>query len=200
MNPPSTDLYWARLLGCVEGRDAPLLQRAYHLAWRAHRGQVRDGGQIPYLTHPLRVALLLARELERTDPALLSIALLHDVLEDSEVQEAEIAHACGAEVVAAVRLLTKPPVGEGGKAGRDATYFAAIAQAPLVVRLVKCADRVDNLRSLRELNQPARLARTIAQSRRYLLPIAATTVPALHQTLFELCGRDAGDGTVLIHP
>lgn len=87
----------------------------------------------------------------------------------------------------AVGYLTKPPVGKEGKQARDQHYYETIAHAPLIVRVVKCADRYDNLRSMPHLDQPARLTRYIHETRRYLLPMAQISSPELYQALKEIC-------------
>lgn len=184
--PPSTDLLWARLLGHVAGRDAAPLQRAYGLARQAHAGQWRDGNVEPYLVHPLRVALLLAEELGSGDPVILSSALLHDVLEDSALRQEEVERLCGTEVASLVQQLTKPPATAAEKGARDAAYYAGLAGGAPGARLVKCADRVDNLRSMAALGQPQRLLRYREETRRYILPLADH--PRLRALLQELCG------------
>src|SRR5690554_5665418 len=61
--------------------DLSVLDRAYQVAEKAHRGQVRKSGD-PYITHPVAVATILA-DLGMT-PSTLAAALLHDTVEDTE--------------------------------------------------------------------------------------------------------------------
>ena len=61
--------------------DTALIERAYEVAERCHRHQVRKSGD-PYITHPLAVATILA-ELGMTPPTL-AAALLHDTVEDTD--------------------------------------------------------------------------------------------------------------------
>ncbi len=187
--PPDSPpvLLWARLLACLDRRDAPPIERAYHLALLSHDGQVRDGTRVPYITHPLRVALILAEEMARCEAHLICAALLHDVLEESDVTPEEIERACGTFVVEAVRLLTKHPAGDEQKAARDEAYYARIASGSSLAQLVKCADRLDNLRSMRDLNDLERLARYVDETRHYILPLAAATAPYLYHALLEQC-------------
>ena len=69
-------------LGYMSVDDIQLVRRAYRFAEKAHRGQIRRSGE-PYITHPLKVAVILA-EFELDCETILS-ALLHDVLEDTSV-------------------------------------------------------------------------------------------------------------------
>lgn len=179
-------LLWPRLLGLLEGYQARPVQRAYHLAVCAHGGQVRDGSDEPYIRHPLSVALILAEEMGKVETFLLCAALLHDVIEDSNIPIQEIQHACGTQVMQAVALLTKP-LPEESKEQRDAAYYERLAEGPTLAQLVKCADRLDNLRSMQALGDEARLLRYIEETRRYILPIAAQADPYLYESLAALC-------------
>ena len=62
--------------------DGDLLHRAFSFAEKAHHGQVRASGE-PYFTHPIEVAHILADM--HLDPATIITALLHDVVEDTDV-------------------------------------------------------------------------------------------------------------------
>src|SRR5512137_989558 len=70
-------------------KEINLLKKAYVFAARAHKGQTRRSGE-PYLSHPLEVA-----------------AMLHDVLEDTEVTAAEVRENFGGEVADLVDGVTK---------------------------------------------------------------------------------------------
>lgn len=84
---------------------ADLYEKAVKVATKAHQGQTRWGGE-PYITHPLAVAE--AFDLER-QPREKIIAVLHDVLEDSDVTYKEIVGNFGVVIADAVRQLTHPP-------------------------------------------------------------------------------------------
>ncbi len=186
MNRAPYVLLWARLVGRLNCHQARPVQRAYHLAVRAHDGQFRDGSGQPYIIHPLQVALILAEEMGHTDSCVLCVALLHDVIEDSDIPLAEVQRACGAQVTEAVRLLTKPLPTES-KATRDEQYYQRLAAASPIARTVKCADRLDNLRSMRYLDDGERLLRYVEETRRYILPLAERADPFLYHALTELC-------------
>ena len=84
---------------------SPLIDRALVVSATAHRNQVRKGSQVPYVIHPVHVALLLIRH-QFPDEVIIA-ALLHDVVEDTSITLAELQAEFGEEVarlVAAVRL------------------------------------------------------------------------------------------------
>lgn len=76
-----------------------LTERAMRLAYRAHAGQVDKAG-VPYIFHPYHLAEQMTTE------AAVCVALLHDVVEDSNVTIEEIAAAFPPDITEAVRLLT----------------------------------------------------------------------------------------------
>ena len=84
--------------------DMELIDGAYALAEKAHSGVCRRSGE-PYITHPLSVASLLIDL--GLDSASISAALLHDVVEDTEVTKGEIASRFGDEVANLVDGVTK---------------------------------------------------------------------------------------------
>ena len=78
-----------------------MLERAIMLAAKRHEGQLDKGGQ-PYVLHPIRVMLHCDTIEEKT------VAMLHDLLEDTDVTEAELRReGFPAEIVEAVLCLTK---------------------------------------------------------------------------------------------
>lgn len=139
--------------------DAAVLKKALNLALRAHAEQTRDDGTA-YVLHPLRVTEFLMTEMGVRDPVALCVALLHDVVEDNTaVTSDDIAGACGSRVLELVHALTKPPKQGRTHAEVNAVYFPLIAGHPdETVRLVKLADRLDNVRDL--VNCPDELKRS----------------------------------------
>ncbi|MEP7199182.1 MAG: HD domain-containing protein [Chloroflexota bacterium] len=151
MHDPLSHPTVADLLGALPRNatsDVARVHRAYQIAERAHHDQRRDEGS-PYIEHPLRVALIVASELQRAEADLICAALLHDVVEDSPVTLAEIQETCGDTVAHFVELLTKEKL-DDPDAKRLATraYLQRIAVDSEEVLLLKLADRLDNLRSV----------------------------------------------------
>ena len=76
--------------------------RAARIAEQAHRGQYDKGG-MPYIYHPLHLAE------QMTDEYTAAAALLHDVMEDTDITEAELAAQFPPRVMQILRLLTHDP-------------------------------------------------------------------------------------------
>ncbi|MBL4844048.1 MAG: SAM-dependent methyltransferase [Planctomycetes bacterium] len=132
--------------------DGPALEAAFRVAASAHSAQVRDDGR-PYITHPVRVARVLLEEWGHGELDLIQAALLHDVVEDTEVELSEIEEHFGPKVALLVDHLTKPERGEGeSKTDRDERYYARLAQGPAGAKLAKLADRLDNVRDMLQAN------------------------------------------------
>jgi thymidylate kinase len=123
--------------------NSDLWQNASLLAERCHRYQLRKDKQTPYITHPLRVALTLSNLFHISDPVVLSAALLHDVLEDTEGDYDDIEKMCGNEVADLVAGLTKDS--RLRESQRDKEYQTRMVNADWRVRLIKVADIYDNL-------------------------------------------------------
>ncbi len=78
----------------------PLTKRAYKIAFEAHRDQLDKTG-LPYIHHPLHLAF------QMTDEVTTCVALLHDVVEDSDMTFEELEKlGFGGEIIDALRLLT----------------------------------------------------------------------------------------------
>jgi guanosine-3',5'-bis(diphosphate) 3'-pyrophosphohydrolase len=109
------------------------LERAIEIAARAHAGQIDKAGQ-PYILHPLRVMLRLQHNNERI------AAVLHDVVEDTEVTLEDLAQAgFSADVLGAVEALTKLP----GESRMDAARRAALHTIALSVKLADNSENMD---------------------------------------------------------
>src|SRR6202158_6141771 len=137
--------------------DEDLLRRAYVFSAREHKGQVRRSGE-PYLVHPLNVASILA-DLKADDVAIV-VGLLHDVLEDTLTTKEAIAKKFGAEVSDVVDGLTK--ISKFSYVSREEEQAETFRKMILAmvsdirVVLVKLADRLHNMRTLKFLPEARR--------------------------------------------
>src|SRR5206468_12581979 len=84
--------------------DQELLARAYRFSEEAHRGQTRNSGE-PYVTHCVEVAKILA-DLQ-LDTTTVASGLIHDVVEDTNVELEDVEREFGKEIAAIVDGLTK---------------------------------------------------------------------------------------------
>lgn len=155
-----------RLLEKIEsyypGFDRENVKRAYYFAEKAHAGQLRNSGE-PFIQHPLEVAYILA-DLQLDITSIIA-GLLHDVVEDTEVTLDEIEAEFGSTVRFLVAGVTKlGQIEYKSKEDRHAEnlrrMFIAMARDIRVI-LIKLADRLHNLRTLR--HHPPAKQREIAQ-------------------------------------
>jgi len=136
----------------LEYKDLKKIQKAYTFAFYSHDGQQRRDGS-NYITHPVEVASILL-EL-RMDPDTICAALMHDVLEDCDVNKANLRELFGedvAEIVDGVSKLGKLDI--TARMDRDANnlqkMMLAISKDVRVV-LVKICDRLHNMRTIEHL-------------------------------------------------
>ncbi|MBU1567860.1 MAG: HD domain-containing protein [Proteobacteria bacterium] len=133
--------------------------QALDFAIEAHADQWRRSGDA-YIFHPCSVAKILAEEMDITDPEILAAALLHDTVEDvKEVTEEVVGQHFGSYVQAIVEGCTKVTHVSGNKQADSQTthrkIFTGAALRPEVM-LVKLADRLHNLRTLRAMPKAKR--------------------------------------------
>ena len=123
-----------------------LTNEAMKLAYTAHHGQVDKSG-IPYIFHPYH----LAEQMQ--DEYTTCVALLHDIVEDTDVTLEQLATSFPPEVVEAVALMTH-------RAGEDYFDYVARIKTNPIARTVKLADLRHNSDSTRLENaDEATLAR-----------------------------------------
>jgi (p)ppGpp synthase/HD superfamily hydrolase len=121
-----------------------LVRRAYVFAERAHRGQRRKDGQA-YISHPVRVARLLGAL--GYDAEVVAAALLHDVVEDTQVTLEEIRVAFGPRVALLVHCVSEDPGLAGAE--RKVAYRERVRLAPRDAGAICAADKVCNVEDLR---------------------------------------------------
>lgn len=129
--------------------DIEKIGRAYDIAEKMHRGQMRKSGE-PYLTHPMAVVHILA-ELGMDEDTLIA-GLLHDVVEDTEYTNEELTEEFGKEVALLVDGVTKiGSLAFNTKEERQAEtlrkMFLAMSK-DIRVLIIKLSDRLHNLRTI----------------------------------------------------
>jgi GTP diphosphokinase / guanosine-3',5'-bis(diphosphate) 3'-diphosphatase len=131
--------------------DSALIAEAYAYGARMHEGQTRSSGE-SYFSHPVAVAILLAEQ--KLDDDSIVTALLHDTIEDTGSTYAEVAARFGddiAQLVDGVTKLTNLELsGENAQAENFRKLLMAMSKDVRVL-LVKLADRLHNMRTIRHL-------------------------------------------------
>ena len=139
--------------------DTKLIMKAYNLANEKHKDQKRSSGE-PYIIHPLNVAYILADI--GLDESTISAALLHDVVEDTDVTDEQLRKEFGneiADMVAGVTKLSNIQFAsvEEQQAEDYRKMFLAMGKDIRVI-LIKLADRLHNMRTLKFLRRDRQIA------------------------------------------
>ncbi|MDO5577615.1 MAG: RelA/SpoT family protein, partial [Fibrobacter sp.] len=130
-----------------------LVEKAFRFSWNAHKDQLRKSGE-PFLAHPVAVALILAEQ--HLDPVTIAAGLLHDVVEDTTVTIDDLKEQFGEEIAILVDGVTKIGAFQV-KSTQDRqaeTYRKMLLSMAkdLRVIIIKFADRIHNLRTLKYLS------------------------------------------------
>ena len=137
--------------------DEALLNRAYVYAMKMHGSQMRASGD-PYFAHPIQVAGILTDY--RLDTATIVTALLHDVVEDTSATRDDIAERFGEEVASLVEGVTKLSrlelQAEHTHQAENLRKFILAISKDVRVLLVKLADRLHNMRTLKHVKPEKR--------------------------------------------
>jgi len=138
-----------KLLGYFNPKDQAYINRAFQYAYDGHNGQNRKSGE-PYITHPLHVALYLC-ELN-FDKETIAAALLHDLIEDTDISYADLKKEFGeevADIVDGVTKLDKIKYSSNEEAKADAIRKMVIAMSKDIrVLILKLADRLHNIQTI----------------------------------------------------
>jgi GTP pyrophosphokinase len=152
--------------------DLSLVKTAYDYSLKHHEGQFRASGE-PYLVHPLEVAIVLAEM--KMDPVAVAAGLLHDSVEDTSVTIVDIRNEFGEQVAHIVEGVTK--ISKIDFATREEQQAENLRKMMLAmiddirVVLIKLADRLHNMRTLRHL-PPERQQKIAEETLEIYAPIA----------------------------
>lgn len=125
---------------------------ALKIAKKAHKGQFRHDGKTPYITHPIAVAQRFMQPMfqKPEDDILVSVALLHDVMEDSNIQEKELIYSGLPEsITKCVFILTKQEC-------QSYVDYILRVKADFLAQKVKIEDIKHNLSTLEPKNKTQR--------------------------------------------
>jgi GTP pyrophosphokinase len=141
--------------------DAKLIKRAFTISMEAHKDMRRKSGE-PYIFHPLSVAEICVEEIGLGTTSIVS-ALLHDVVEDTDIQLRELEQIFGSKTAKIIDGLTKiKGVFEYGTSAQAENFRKMLFTLSEDVRviLIKLADRLHNMRTLESMprNKQLRVA------------------------------------------
>ena len=125
------------------------VDKAIEFATKAHEGQFRFNSTTPYVVHPIEVAEIVFTA--GGDESQICAGLLHDVVEDCEVELSTIEKEFGKDVAQLVDELTnKATLDMGNRATRKQFENARIVKTSARAKMVKLADIMSNTRTINE--------------------------------------------------
>ena len=167
----------------LPGKDLEKIMRSLEFAIESHKGQKRKTGE-PYIIHPINTAIYLAEM--KMDWPTISAALLHDVIEDCEIEYAELEDKFGKEVAILVDGVTKLPtikitsstqeniqLDSTSDISRGATIRKLLLSTTEDARviLIKLADRLHNMETLFALDEKSQ-SRIALETMEIFAPLA----------------------------
>ena len=154
--------------------DEQLVLDAYHISSQSHSSQVRSSGE-PYFSHPLAVAEILIDY--RLDATSIITALLHDVVEDTNINLEFIEQKFGEEIANLVDGVTKlskiESLSSSRKAAENFRKLLMAMSQDIRVLLVKLADRLHNMQTIHFIKSEEKRIRIANESLAIYAPLAA---------------------------
>jgi len=162
-----------RVLDYDPKADEAMLNRAYVFSMQAHGSQKRANGD-PYFSHPIEVAGILTDL--RLDDETIATAILHDTVEDTVATPEQIVKLFGPSVGRLVEGVTKlskiEAQTESERAAENLRKFLLAMSDDIRVLLVKLADRLHNMRTLRFIPKPEKRRRIARETLDIYAPLA----------------------------
>lgn len=163
----------------------PEAKRALAIARAAHQGQTRRYDGVPYIEHPIEVANILIKH-GITDERTICVALLHDVVEDTDVPIEQIGVDFNHQIMRDVKALTCPPPAPGfNREKRKAAATQNVIVAGPTAMLVKIADIISNITDV-ALHDPAFASVYLAEKKQTLRAFGESTTGRTHKAVREL--------------
>jgi guanosine-3',5'-bis(diphosphate) 3'-pyrophosphohydrolase len=166
--------------------DFDLIHKAIYWAKKYHDGQFRKSGE-PFYTHPLEVAYMLSEYKLKTD--VIVTAILHDIVEDTQVTAGMILDSFGRRIEEMVDRLTRDRP-DGSKLSVEEILNNAYEKNDKEVLLVKLIDRLHNLSTVKSFNQTKQI-KIKTQTLEDFLPLLLETEDyKAFQIITSLCIED----------
>lgn len=148
-------------------KEKELIEEAFLMAKEAHKKQTRDSG-LPYILHPLAVALIAVKEMRQKGASIVAAALLHDVVEDNKDYTIEDIRArFGDDVAFLVAAVTKP----NKRQVDNFQHILGSVKGDIRVLLLKLSDRLHNMRTLSGL-RPQKQWKIASETQFFFAPLA----------------------------
>jgi (p)ppGpp synthase/HD superfamily hydrolase len=122
-----------------------VIEKALEVASQAHEKQYRKRTKIPYITHPAAVGMMLMKE--GFDEEIVAAGILHDTIEDTDLNLADIEKVFGQRIAEIVYGCSEPDKSLPWEERKKHT-IEYLKTAPKEIRVVACADKLHNVRSI----------------------------------------------------
>lgn len=149
-----------------------------------HQGQFRKGSNEPFWTHPFEVAEILSRY-GYSDPITQSIAYLHDIIEDTDIEADELKRVFGFEIYNGIYVLSRNK-GKNldGTELNEEQYKQRILYSPRRVHRIKIADIIHNTRTLSVYSENG-IKDKIKAIEEFYIPLGNKSSPLMVQELLS---------------
>lgn len=124
-----------------------LIDHAIAFAAKAHEGQYRKMTDVPYISHPFAVGMILMQE--GCSEEMVAAGILHDVVEDTAATQNELVHEFGETIAGIVEGCSEPDKSLSWKK-RKVHTIEYLKTATSEVKVVAAADKLHNIRSIQE--------------------------------------------------
>jgi len=135
----------------MEILHSPVVEQAIRISAVAHKSQKRKSSGIPYIAHPMSVCLILTKA-GFHDETILAAAVLHDVIEDTDLTFEQLADDFSDEVVQYVKEMTEEKeTSQGEKRSwrdRKQDHIEVMRHATQGARAIELADKLHNLEAM----------------------------------------------------
>lgn len=122
-----------------------IIEKALQMASRAHQNQYRKNTDIPYIAHPVAVGMMLMKE--GYSEELVAAGILHDTVEDTDLTLEDMIREFGSGIAEIVAGCSEPDKSLPWKERKEHT-IEFLKTAPEEIRVVACADKLHNIRSI----------------------------------------------------
>lgn len=163
--------------------DVQEVKKAIYYAKKYHGEQKRESGE-PYYSHPLEVAFMVADYLFDTEA--LIVAILHDVIEDTELNMELISNIFSKEIASQVNDLTRVKI-DGVKTSSEDTLKKLWKEEKYRLLLIKQFDRVHNMQTLSAKSYEKAQRIAVDTVKNFILLSAYLEMPEAESKLIELC-------------
>lgn len=122
-----------------------VIEKALQVASQAHEKQYRKCTNIPYITHPVAVGMILMKA--GYDDDIIAAGILHDTVEDTELSLEDIERIFGIKIAKIVEGCSEPNKSLTWEERKEHT-IELLKTASVDIRAVACADKLHNIRSI----------------------------------------------------